>query len=260
MTRKFKSQFRDSLFLLPDFRNVLDDFVNVEMNLAFAAAGSMKKQLFFTGSLGKLTNITKNRIDWTQFFNRFLKNLDTNITLSEKTNIKVNGTKYFRSLSKRLTLRFTEQQLVHYFVFSIFKQFQPIDDEKYAPESQKCLEQLEDFDFILRRLYIDNFIPPKSKVMIKGMAENIRRTIVEIVSKKEWLDNKTRVLVVDKLKKIKLRIGYPERIMNDTFLDDYFSDLKIIKNSYLLTYASNKVLIKRKEFLRLGSKANELDE
>lgn len=58
------------------------------------------------------------------------------------------------------------------------------------------------------------------------MTEEIMQSFRELLTKTEWIDNETKELAVQKLDAMKLRIGYPDFILDPQLLNQRYKDVR----------------------------------
>lgn len=54
--------------------------------------------------------------------------------------------------------------------------------------------------------------------------------MIKHIMKADWLDDKSRRMVVEKMKEMKTKIGHPEWYNNDTALMNHYRGVRIFKN------------------------------
>lgn len=57
------------------------------------------------------------------------------------------------------------------------------------------------------------------------MTENIIRAFEDTIYRTEWMDESTRMKTISKLHAIRVFVGHPEWIMNETQLDGYYDQV-----------------------------------
>jgi putative endopeptidase len=80
------------------------------------------------------------------------------------------------------------------------------------PRSKRALQQV---DFVmgemLGRLYVGKYFPPESKQRMSVLVQNLLATFGSSIDELEWMGPDTRRAAHDKLAKITVKIGYPDR-------------------------------------------------
>jgi putative endopeptidase len=91
--------------------------------------------------------------------------------------------------------------------------------------------------------YCKKYFLKKSKYYVKNMIENIKITMSEIIKKLNWMSDITKKKALLKLKLMKYKVGYPNKIKNYTKLklsNNIFSQIILI-NKYLIKINFNKL-------------------
>ena len=81
----------------------------------------------------------------------------------------------------------------------------------------------------LGRLYVEKHLTPKSKADAEGLIAQIRAEFRARLQNSAWLSASTRAYAVEKLDKIDIKVGYPDRWIDyssvDIRRDDYFGNM-----------------------------------
>lgn len=83
-------------------------------------------------------------------------------------------------------------------------------------------------------MYVRKHFDAVAKESALEMVTNIREEFEKILEKVPWMDEVTRDLALKKAKAIKNHIGYPDELADDAKIDEYYKDLDIITDSYML--------------------------
>ncbi|CAF4232964.1 unnamed protein product, partial [Rotaria magnacalcarata] len=75
------------------------------------------------------------------------------------------------------------------------------------------------------------------------LVENIRLSFEENLDKLQWIDGPTKKEAKKKLKKINQKIGYPDFIKNQTYLNERYGGYTIIENEYF----NNEIKVSMRE-------------
>lgn len=83
-------------------------------------------------------------------------------------------------------------------------------------------------------LYVRKFFNEKSKHHAIEIVENIRSTFIDMIRKVTWMDEITKKAAVTKAHALVTHIAYPDELMNDTKLEEYYKTLELDDDQYLL--------------------------
>ncbi|CAN8004615.1 unnamed protein product [Ixodes hexagonus] len=89
--------------------------------------------------------------------------------------------------------------------------------------------------FAVGRLYIDHTFSTTAKSTIDHLVEAVNVTMGDVIMKMKWLDAKTKHEAMRKLRKMIAKVGYPEWMRNDSYLNELYSQVPIIteKSSFV---------------------------
>jgi predicted metalloendopeptidase len=83
---------------------------------------------------------------------------------------------------------------------------------------------------------------------------------VEDLKTIDWLDEKTRKFALDKAKNMRSHIGFPDELMDDRKIEEYYRDLTFNKNSTLLGEIFKlDDFYRRKDYLKLRLPVNKTE-
>lgn len=108
-------------------------------------------------------------------------------------------------------------------------------------------------------LYVRKYFRLDSKAFISEMIRRIREEFEILLNKVEWMDDKTRQTALNKLKAIFVHIGYPDEILNNTKLEEYYENLDIDENNYLRSVLNINVFDTNYHFSKLRQPVNRTD-
>ena len=61
----------------------------------------------------------------------------------------------------------------------------------------------------------------------------IKDEFIQILKEVDWFDKKTADYAISKARAIKAYIGYPDELLNDTLVEEFYKDLHFGKENYL---------------------------
>ncbi|CAN7987788.1 unnamed protein product, partial [Ixodes pacificus] len=113
------------------------------------------------------------------------------------------------------------------------------------PRWRHCVNVLNDpYDPILGyglgKLYVDKYFNETEKETVETIAKNVSEALKTVLENNTWMDNSTKANATKKLENMVFKIGYPEEIKNDTFLNEIYNDVGNVTpgGSFLSTYLS----------------------
>lgn len=107
---------------------------------------------------------------------------------------------------------------------------------------------LESLPIAVSALYVRNFFKKESRDNALEMVELIKDEFQNILKSVSWMDETTREASLEKAKKMTTHIGFPDELMNETKLIEYYENLTIDETNFfesmvkISQFDSNKVL------------------
>lgn len=91
------------------------------------------------------------------------------------------------------------------------------------------------------------------------MVSGIRREFEKILKEVPWMDDATREAALSKVKSMSTHIGYPDEIMDNKKLEEYYNRLEINPNDYLSSVLNMNVFGTDYAFNKLRKPVNKTD-
>jgi len=82
--------------------------------------------------------------------------------------------------------------------------------------------------FTIARLLANKYFVRSNttKQKILEIVSNVKNEFIDILTRNEWLDEKTRMVSLEKIIAMEIKVGYPEFIFDDTKLDELYADFQ----------------------------------
>lgn len=87
------------------------------------------------------------------------------------------------------------------------------------------------FGIGLSSLYVKHHFDRESKKSAVNIVNYIKDEFIQILREVEWLDKPTADYAISKAKAIKAYIGYPDELLNDTLVEEFYKDVSQILRS-----------------------------
>ncbi|XP_057341094.1 neprilysin-2-like [Microplitis mediator] len=128
--------------------------------------------------------------------------------------------------------------------------YNKIKDPSYVHATFDCLKELKRlFPELMLAYYGRNSpIGKRAKIQIQQLISFVEQQFFDTLNSTKWLDVKTRDGLFQALKSLKLRIGYPDEIMDDRKLKEYFQGLNITHDNFLRNFVNRKVFTAKKVY------------
>ena len=108
-------------------------------------------------------------------------------------------------------------------------------------------------------LYVRKYFQQNSKDIAKEMMEGIREEFEEILKTVPWMDEKTREAAQSKMGKMIYNIGYPDELMDDKKLIEFYNKLNVDENKFLESILNIKKFEIDRSFKTLYEPFNKSD-
>ena len=119
------------------------------------------------------------------------------------------------------------------------------------PRWQAVVEQEQMYlGWALAKEWVKKYYSPKAKEMMLVMIDDIKNAFRQRIQKVDWMSEETKLKAIDKLNKINVKVGYPDKW-------ESLSGLKISNESYLQNVISYSNFSTSKQVDAVGKPANK---
>lgn len=101
---------------------------------------------------------------------------------------------------------------------TMFNKFSGIKDT-YDPEGSALQLTRTTLPWQLSKIWVEKYFPEKTKTILTKMVSDIKSTYYTIIDEQDWLSSETKSYAKNKVKYLKVEIGYPENL--DSYLCNY---------------------------------------
>ncbi|XP_058986488.1 neprilysin-2 isoform X2 [Musca domestica] len=108
-------------------------------------------------------------------------------------------------------------------------------------------------------LYVRKYFKEDSKSNALEMVNNIRSVFDNILDEVTWMDDKTKAEAKNKLKHMTTHIGYPDEMLDDKKLAEYYDKLEIDADKYFESFLKMNVFGTDYSFNKLRLPVNKTD-
>ncbi|XP_012934734.1 membrane metallo-endopeptidase-like 1 [Aplysia californica] len=95
--------------------------------------------------------------------------------------------------------------------------------------------------FAIGKIFVERHFEPEAKAMALEMIAGLQSAFDELVNELSWMDAETKRLAQEKNEVIQSKIGYPEFVRNDTYLEELYSNLTFTSDQY---FENNLMIMK----------------
>nr|XP_019965271.1 PREDICTED: phosphate-regulating neutral endopeptidase [Paralichthys olivaceus] len=103
-----------------------------------------------------------------------------------------------------------------------------------TPRWDKCVNYVENsLVYATGRLFVNTHFQEDKKHMMEELIGGVRWAFIDILQKEnEWMDQPTKDRAIEKAHAVLAKVGYPEFILNDTYLSEDLKELKFNELDY----------------------------
>lgn len=247
--------------------NDVKDIIDFEIKLAMITADPEERRnltnIYARLTLGELQAYVP-QFDWIRYFNTVTQRdvcLSTPIVcycmgyLQELINLLSKTPS--RTIANYLLWRFVRHR-----VNNLDQRFQNAKQKFYhllfgreasPPRWQFCVAQVNsNLGMALGNLFVNAHFNEKSKNDTILMTKQLEDAFKEILLYSDWLDDVTKTIASAKVDAMRLRIGYPDIILNKDMLTDRYKDIKIHPDYYFENSLSILLHLTRNEHVKIG--------
>ncbi|NXF71250.1 PHEX Metalloendopeptidase, partial [Sclerurus mexicanus] len=102
------------------------------------------------------------------------------------------------------------------------------------PQWDKCVDLVENaLPYVVGKMFVNAHFQEDKKEMMEELTEGIRWAFIDMLEKEnDWMDSETKRKAHEKAKAVMAKVGYPQFIMNDTYINEDIKTLKFTESDY----------------------------
>uniref|UniRef100_UPI0037E91C72 phosphate-regulating neutral endopeptidase PHEX n=1 Tax=Semicossyphus pulcher TaxID=241346 RepID=UPI0037E91C72 len=103
-----------------------------------------------------------------------------------------------------------------------------------TPRWDKCVNYVENsLVYATGRLFVNTHFQEDKKHMMEELIEGVRWAFIDMLEKENsWMDQPTKTRAIEKAHAVLAKVGYPEFILNDTYLNEDLKQLEFNEKDY----------------------------
>ena len=129
-------------------------------------------------------------------------------------------------------------------------------DVRVGSRWKSCIQEIRSyFDLGVSALYAQNTsreAKEQQTSLVLQIMNHIQESFVEKLTTSSWMDEETRLRAINKTRKITAHVGYPDELLNDTILNDYYNVASVSHN---WTYFKNILNLRKFQTTAMYSNA-----
>ncbi|KAL1116704.1 hypothetical protein AAG570_005176 [Ranatra chinensis] len=180
-------------------------------------------------------------IPWKEYINH---NLPKNLTIDDNQVIVINDENYFLKLAnilpnipKRVLSNYLIWRTVKYSTLYMPQRFRDRFDQFFAaitgntesePRWKNCINTVASgLSVAVGSMYAKRYFKAEDKQVAMEITNNIRTEMYKTLETVDWMDGTTRQSALDKMKAMVAHIAYPDELLEDKRLAEYYGGMEI---------------------------------
>ncbi|XP_060626085.2 phosphate-regulating neutral endopeptidase PHEX [Anolis sagrei] len=233
-----------------DMKSVLKLEVKIA-EIMIPAENRTSESMYNKMNISELTTMIP-QFDWLAYIKKVI---DTKLypelkDIDESENLIVRVPQYFKDLfrilegeRKKTIANYLVWRMVYSRIFNLSRRFQYrwLDFSRVIqgtsslqPQWDKCVNFVENaLPYVTGRMFVDLHFQEDKREMMAELTEGIRWAFMDMLeNENSWMDSETKTKAVEKAKAVLAKVGYPEFIMNDTYIAEGIKTLKFSETDY----------------------------
>ncbi|KAM9319451.1 phosphate-regulating neutral endopeptidase PHEX [Gastrophryne carolinensis] len=103
-----------------------------------------------------------------------------------------------------------------------------------AARWDRCVNYIENaLPYAVGKMFVDTYFQEDKKLMMEELIEGIRWAFIDMLeNENDWMDEETKSKAKEKAKAVMAKVGYPEFLMNETYINEEIKSLKFSDSDY----------------------------
>lgn len=128
------------------------------------------------------------------------------------------------------------------------------------PRWKECVEIVSgSFSISVGALYVRKYFKEDAKKNAVEMVSDIRQEFMKILKTVDWMDEETRKSALDKAESMSTHIAYPDELLDDRKLEEFYKKLEITPGNYLQSILNLTLFGTEYSFEKLRKPVNKSD-
>ncbi|NWY03936.1 PHEX Metalloendopeptidase, partial [Nothoprocta ornata] len=102
------------------------------------------------------------------------------------------------------------------------------------PQWDKCVDLVESaLPYVVGKMFVNAHFQEDKKEMMEELTEGIRWAFIDMLEKEnDWMDSETKRKAYEKAKAVMAKVGYPQFIKNDTYINEDIKTMKFSESDF----------------------------
>ncbi|KAK4879430.1 hypothetical protein RN001_007576 [Aquatica leii] len=231
----------DLILLLTFRKNLFQIFASKENSGIYSAINSLQKVV---------PNIT-----WLQYITKIMNSQEITVSDHQMVYIRSIGAAtrlglLLRQFPKRVQANYIFIEIIYWMSKYISKVW--TKQQTNLPLWNECINDIStSMGLALSSWYVKACIEPNMKVEVEHLLISVKEEFLNTLQKVDWLDEPTRANATQKLNLTNICVGYPEELLDERNINNYYYKLKVNFTSYLNAMMSINAFEHDQKFSRL---------
>ncbi|XP_037075869.1 neprilysin-2-like [Pollicipes pollicipes] len=213
-------------------------------------------------------------VPWVDYTNKLLEDAGHQVSSNESVN--VNHPEFFKNLTGLLQVT-PNRVLANYLLWRVVKgsvsqlnlaardvrlKFygQVYGVTEHKPRWKECLGSvLGKFTIGAGSLYVQNHFDQESKTSALRLVSDVHKEFDMMLQEVTWMDNVTRERAVEKSKTISYYIAYPDELLNDTLVGEFYENLTLSDDNFLRNKLNHSIFAVNYSYRKLRDPVDKKD-
>ncbi len=133
---------------------------------------------------------------------------------------------------QKICFSFHTRNIANYIGSKVAKRlskYTKVKPKEFKTLNESCLKISSDlFPHLIGRLYIDKYFNKESMNDMRSLINDLKQAFEQLLNENNWLDAETKAQAISKLKEMAVNIASPDFTFNDTELEIYSNDVRLL--------------------------------
>ncbi|CAB3369730.1 Hypothetical predicted protein [Cloeon dipterum] len=210
-------------------------------------------------------NAMQTRFVWLDYMETVFNGLNLNW---DKERVIVKNSLYFKSWTK--LMRESGYQTIRSFQWwKIFSYLAPFTTNKFrapqrkalkaGPKWKDCAEGVAQiFGMAIGHEYVSKYFEKNQKEKVAEMVTNIKSALKDRMESRNWMDNATKKLAMEKIDTVSSHVGFSDRLFVPGEIEEYYQSLHIVDGEWFTSMINIHVFMHHLKVKKLAEQSHSL--
>jgi len=105
---------------------------------------------------------------------------------------------------------------------------------EHSGNSEDCVDLAKEaLRSAVDSMYSRKHFNPKNKAAAYNLIVNVKDQFEETLRSAKWMDEKSRVAALDKIKALLINVGYPDELLDDRFMTNLYRNVRVNERNFV---------------------------